>query len=89
MSAIMNSYAIKIDGRFEWLVRKGDLVLSTEKRMVQSKYFSVPLRSATLRKYELALYRYLNREEDDDNVPIHWEDGQYGSLQLVFKAKLI
>jgi len=78
MSAVAGSYGILLNGRFEWLIRKGDLVLSTEKRSIYSKYFSLPLRDYPSRKYEMGIYRYLNRNEDDDSVPDLWEDGQHG-----------
>jgi hypothetical protein len=79
MSAITNSYGIVISGRFEWLIRKGDLLLSTEKRRVHSKYFSLPLKDCPLRKYEMAVYMYKKRSEEDDGVPDFWEDGQHGT----------
>lgn len=78
MSAITKSYGIVLSGRFEWLIRKGDLVLSTEKRRVQSKYFSLPLKDCPLRKYEMFVYTYKKRSEEDDDVPNSWDDGQHG-----------
>lgn len=78
MSAVTESYGIVLDGRFEWLIRKGDLILSTEKRYIFSKYFTLPLRLCPMRKYEMITYRYEKRHDDDDDVPYSYEDGQYG-----------
>jgi hypothetical protein len=78
MSAITKSYGIVLNGHFHWLIRKGDLVLSTEKRCVHSKYFSLPLKNCPSRKYEMVVYTYINRDEDDEDVPDFWDDGQHG-----------
>jgi len=78
MSAITKSYGIVLSGRFEWLIRKGDLVLSTEKRRIRSKYFSLPWRDCPLRKYEMVVYTYKKRSEDDDDVPDSWDEGEHG-----------
>ena len=78
MSAITKSYGIVLSGRFEWLIRKGDSVLSTEKKRVYSKYFSIPLKTCPARKYDMVIYTYKKRDEDDDDVPDSWEDGQHG-----------
>jgi hypothetical protein len=83
MSAITQSYGIVSKGKFEWLIRKGDLVLSTEKRRVRSKYICLPLKDCPSRKYDLVIYTYDKRDEDDDNVPDFWEDGQHGKQNLL------
>ena len=79
MSAITKSYGIVRDGRFEWLIRKGDLVLSGEKRSICSRYFSLFLQVYPSRKYEMVIYTFIQRDEDDDDVPDMWEDGQHGT----------
>jgi hypothetical protein len=79
MSAIQKSYAIltSSDRRFEWLVRKGDLVLKTERRTIMSKWFWVPPEQyRPTGKFDLPIYVYLDKEDDD--VPEWWEDGQHG-----------
>lgn len=74
ISEITKSYGIVLDGRFEWLIRKGDLVLSNEKRSIQSKYFWIPSKVSPLRKYDFPIYVYKGKEEDD--VPTFWQNGK-------------
>ncbi|KAK5082464.1 hypothetical protein LTR05_007611 [Lithohypha guttulata] len=78
MSAITESFGIVLNDRFEWLIRKGDLVLSSEKRTIYSKRFSLTSTILSMGKYDMPIYRYKKRCEDDDDVPDLWEDGQHG-----------
>lgn len=77
MAAMTRSYGILVNGEFKWLVRKGDLVLSNEKRTINGEYFKVPRNEMS--KFELPLYVYNDLDEDDD-VPDFYEDGQHGEL---------
>jgi hypothetical protein len=80
MSAITRSYGVMMKcphGQFEWLIRKGDLVLRTETRTVTSRMFWVePRVYMPTGRFDLPVYVYLGH--DDDDVPERWEDGQHG-----------
>ena len=75
MSAITRSYGIVLHDRFEWLVRKGDLVLSTEKRIIRRKWFWESPRAGPVRKFDMPVWPYCGKEDD---VPLSWQDGQFG-----------
>ena len=77
MSAMTKSYGILIDGNLQWLVRKGDLVLAKENRNTYSSSFRISRKEAA--GYCLSVYTYLDHDEDDD-VPLRWQDGQHGKL---------
>ena len=81
MSAITKSFGIVLQDRFEWLIRKGDLVISNEKRSIQSRRFWIPPKDCINKKWDLPIYYYLATDGDDD-VPQWWEDGQKGKLRL-------
>lgn len=75
MTAATHSYGICESDKFEWLIRRGDLILSTEKRLITSKVFLRSLKSCPGRKFEVTIYRYEKRYEDDDDVPDFFDDG--------------
>lgn len=80
MSSLKHSYGINASygKHFEWLVRKGDLMLRHEVRQVESKPFCIRLESRNrTSKFEIRLYTYLSNEDDD--VPTDWGDGQHGT----------
>lgn len=74
MFAMTRSYGVVIDGDFKWLARKGDLVLSKEKRTITGEWFKIA--RGEMENYQMALYVY---EDDDgtDDVPDFWLDGQH------------
>lgn len=80
MSSMKRSYGVKpcSGARFEWLVRKGDLMLRHEIRQVQSKPFWI--QGDRTSKFEIVLYTY--RSNEDDEVPLEWEDGQHGTCMF-------
>ena len=80
MSAVTKSYGINIRGRFQWLVRNGDMVLSTEKKSIYSNEFWITPNSSPIRKLDVGVFLFLARDQYDDDVPKEWEDGQYGTL---------
>ena len=79
MSAITKSYGIATEGRFDWLIRKGDLVISNEKRHVYSRYFYIASKACVKGKYNFPIYSYIDKDNDDD-IPMWWQDGQHGTL---------
>jgi hypothetical protein len=83
MSATTKSYGIRIEGSFEWLIRKGDLVLSKEDRNIYSSWFSI-LRN-DMKSYELPIYVYLDDDGEDD-VPGQWKDGQNGDSSQILQS---
>lgn len=76
MAAVTDSYGILLHKRYHWLVRRGDLVLSNEKKFVKSEPFSLPM--SAVRKFDMVIWHYKKRHEDDDEVPESWDDGQHG-----------
>ena len=78
MSAITKSYGVLMDGRFQWLIRKGDLALSNAEKIINSQVFWPPAQSCTNGRYDFPLFYYLARSKDDDNVPRWHQDGQHG-----------
>lgn len=79
----MKSYGITTKGRFQWLIRKGDLVLSTEQRSIYSDLFWFSSKTSPGKKFDVPIFVYLARDKDDDDVPKDWEDGQHGMLSSV------
>ena len=76
MAATTKSYGILLDqGRFEWPIKKGDLILSNQETTIWSRYFWHQSQSCIKGKYDFPVYFYLN---DDDNLPEWWKTGQYG-----------
>lgn len=79
MAAMTKSYAILIDGQFKWLIRRGDLVLSNEKRRVNSEWFKIQQRDMV--NYQLPVYVYLDVDGNDD-VPELEQTGMSGKQFL-------
>lgn len=88
MSPAKDSYAICLDGSFHWLIRKDDLILSTERRSEVSKGFFLLLKNCPMRKFEVPIYKYYSRGDDDEYIPETWEDGQHGKSQLLEVSSL-
>lgn len=78
MSAAKDNFAICLDYTFHWFARKGDLILSTQRRSSVSKGFFLKLKSCPMRKFEVPIYKYCSRNDGDDFIPDKWEDGQHG-----------
>lgn len=57
------------------LIRRGDLVLSDEKRESE-KEFMFPFSDTDDRKFKLPIYEY---PDDDDDAPERYETGQNGA----------
>lgn len=73
------SYGIVVYDRFDWLIKKGDLVWSNRRREIRSRSFWLSAKSCVNRKYDLPLFSYSRKHEDDD-APEWWQDGQFGKL---------
>lgn len=84
MAAIAKSYGVLMEGQFEWLIRKGDLVISGQKTKINwSKSFWEPASSCVNGKCDFPIYSYRARTADDDGVPSRWLDGQHGTLLFI------
>ena len=75
MTAAYQSYGVVINGQFQWMIRKGDVILSQEKREVRSELFWIP-RAEQAPAYTLSIYTY--RHTSDDSVPTLWKNGKHG-----------
>jgi hypothetical protein len=75
MSAMKRSYGVVVDGEFKWLVRRGDLVLSKERKIINSESFSIL--PSDMSNFQLVLYTF---DDDDgrDKVPDLFKTGQHG-----------
>ncbi|KAK5163262.1 uncharacterized protein LTR77_010848 [Saxophila tyrrhenica] len=78
MYAMKRSYGVRMGSRFEWLVRKGDLVVSDETRIVHSQTFWYTLND----KVDHADFNIYWYNRDDDNPPDVWEEGFSGTYIL-------
>ena len=76
MAAVTNSYGVVVEDRFEWLVKKGDLVLSREKRSIHSRIFSIPPTKCPMGKLDIPIYSCVDK--DDYAAPAFWQEGQHG-----------
>lgn len=87
MAAITKSYGMLVDSQFQWLIRRGDLIISGEKTPIPwTRHFFYPAEGLVRGKCEIPVYYYRAREKNDDDVPTHWQDGQYGkNLLMRFK----
>lgn len=60
--------------QFNWLIRKGDLILSDHREAVE-KEFAITFRSQDSQKFDLPIYKY---PDENDDVPDRWATGQNG-----------
>lgn len=65
--------------QFAWMIRKGDLILSDEKK-IEEKEFTLPFQTDDRRKFDLPVYTF---PDEDDDVPDRWENGQHGKCQCL------
>lgn len=82
MRAVSRSYGVVIGPRkrFHWLIKKGDLILSSQTVPIESETFSV---GPHKRRHgeQLSVYSCDNEadENGDDDLPEDWQTGQYGT----------
>ncbi|KAK6406831.1 hypothetical protein LTR81_018559 [Elasticomyces elasticus] len=81
MHAIRDSYGIlPSNDRFDWLVRKGDLMLSHVVQAACSKDFWIPAADIKNHKLLMTLYRYSG---DEDTIPDRISTGRHEVVEAV------
>lgn len=77
MTASGKSFGVVINDRFEWLIQKGDVVLTQDKREAESSEFSISREDAQDgRMLTVYAYRY-----NSDDVPSAWKEGSKGTTK--------
>lgn len=82
MRGASESYGVVIGPRkrFNWLIKRGDLILSSQTVPIESETFWVASQRHS-HAHQLSLYSCDNEadENGDDDLPEDWQTGQYGT----------
>lgn len=75
MKEVIKSYGILLtEDNFEWLINKGDLILSNQTQPIESStFYRYPGRNNVRAQYEFRVFAY-----QDSDLPDDWQGGQHG-----------
>ncbi|KAF7185658.1 Chaperone protein DnaK [Pseudocercospora fuligena] len=75
--ALMKSYGIVNNGQFEWLFKRGDLVISSTETIFESAAFYCTANPHEQGVPEFSIFSYPMDDSEDDDAPEQWLNGQH------------
>ncbi|KAK3679082.1 hypothetical protein LTR78_001535 [Recurvomyces mirabilis] len=70
---VLDSFGVRhLEGPIEWIIKKGDIVLSGQKRVVESRPFWYNAGANSRGRQQYSVYRYFDRKRPLRSLPDKW-----------------